>query len=329
MRASPFVPARNSRHRRAALALCRALLRHGARIPLPKDTSPPAGQPNPVQALVIQQFRKNRPDTSPRLVLAALSNGYRVCNLLARHWTIQLTHGLQFLSLFSHARDPKSTSHAEITTYIRQRLQENGGYITKELQPKPPPAPDPPKAQPLLVETVRRNGLSSYARGRSPTPFEQLKEGRRHIPKLFVTSYQNSFLRFTKPQPPILSHMIRCKSDRFQARITKLNELRSAGMDAARDEDKWEDLVERLMSEESKQEPSERNPNEKSFAQTMTESHQNLNTELRRDRLNSIARTQALLRIVDEEKQLAREEAPLRKALAERKRKQVVGKEEV
>jgi hypothetical protein len=72
------VPARNSRHRHAALALCRALLRHGGRIPLPKALSPPAGEPNPVKALVIHQFRKNKGDTSPRLVLAALTGGYKV-----------------------------------------------------------------------------------------------------------------------------------------------------------------------------------------------------------------------------------------------------------
>lgn len=75
MRATPFVPAKNSRHRHAALALCRALLRQGRRIPL-KDAE---YDMHPVQALVLRQFRRNKGDTTPRLVFAALKAGYKVC----------------------------------------------------------------------------------------------------------------------------------------------------------------------------------------------------------------------------------------------------------
>lgn len=82
MRPSHFVPARDSRHRHACLALYRALVREGRRIPLPEDAElsqgPSRRTTNPVQRLITRQYRRNRADTSPRLVFAALEAGYKV-----------------------------------------------------------------------------------------------------------------------------------------------------------------------------------------------------------------------------------------------------------
>ena len=92
-----FVPARNSRHRTACeslpfldveveigrltflgIALYRALLQQVPKISLPDDVVSGAGAVNPIKHLIRKGFRRNRIDTSPRLVVPALQNGYKV-----------------------------------------------------------------------------------------------------------------------------------------------------------------------------------------------------------------------------------------------------------
>jgi hypothetical protein len=77
-----FVPARDSRHRAACFALYKALIRQSVRVPLPDDVVRPPGLEGPVHPLkhlVRKGFRRNKNDTSSRLVISALRNGYKVC----------------------------------------------------------------------------------------------------------------------------------------------------------------------------------------------------------------------------------------------------------
>lgn len=71
-----LIPAKNSQHRFACLALYRALLRSAREIPLPPELT--FNGKHPIRAALRRQFRKNRADTSPRLVYAGLSAGYKV-----------------------------------------------------------------------------------------------------------------------------------------------------------------------------------------------------------------------------------------------------------
>ena len=78
---SLFVAARDSRHRTACFALYKALIQQGVRVPLPDDVLRAPGLEGPVHPskhLIRKSFRRNRNDTSPRLVISALRNGYRV-----------------------------------------------------------------------------------------------------------------------------------------------------------------------------------------------------------------------------------------------------------
>ncbi|KAK7754543.1 hypothetical protein SLS62_003564 [Diatrype stigma] len=73
-----FIPARDSRHRTACLALYRALLRSTPKIALPRsdlDAWQPVG--DPLRHCIRRAFRRNRTDTSPRLIFPALDAGYR------------------------------------------------------------------------------------------------------------------------------------------------------------------------------------------------------------------------------------------------------------
>jgi hypothetical protein len=81
----PFVPSRNSRHRIAAKALYRALIKAARAIPIPAKeaiaSSPPSSQPkpsHPVASIVRRRFDGNKLDTSPRLVFYSMAAGYRV-----------------------------------------------------------------------------------------------------------------------------------------------------------------------------------------------------------------------------------------------------------
>lgn len=71
-----LIPARNSRHRFAALSLYRALLRSARNITVPVEL--PERVNHPVRWLIRGQFRRNRRDVSPRLVYTSLSAGYKV-----------------------------------------------------------------------------------------------------------------------------------------------------------------------------------------------------------------------------------------------------------
>lgn len=93
-----FVPKRSSQHRIACIALYRALFRQAQTISIPNglhlpltaaeaaeaersSQSPlhvPPDKRNPILPLIARQFRRNKNDTSPRLIHAALVSGYKV-----------------------------------------------------------------------------------------------------------------------------------------------------------------------------------------------------------------------------------------------------------
>lgn len=84
-----FVPSRSSRHRIAAIALYRALIKAACAVPLPASyTKTPAGDAStssssrssshPVAELVRKRFDRNKMDNSMRLVYYSMTAGYKV-----------------------------------------------------------------------------------------------------------------------------------------------------------------------------------------------------------------------------------------------------------
>lgn len=82
MSRSTFIAARNSRHRTAALALYRALLRTASKVPVPVENAAQKTskdvKANPIVRIVRKRFAKNTPYTSFRLIYAAMAAGYKV-----------------------------------------------------------------------------------------------------------------------------------------------------------------------------------------------------------------------------------------------------------
>jgi hypothetical protein len=229
-----------------------------------------------------------------------------------------LTLDRQFLSLFSKAKDADSPSHAEVTAYIQKRLAQNNGRITKEPRRKPALPPKPPRPPPFLITKTDEDGLDTYERNFPPTPFEKLKDGKRHIPRLFVTSYNMGYLRMKKPQPYLLSKNIRSVSARLQKQITRLNEMQDEDMVMAKDEDQWDRMMQRLAEEDARAQTESSEETKAHFSDSVFVGLRHLFKNIRRQRINSITRVQALTRIIEEEKRLAWEEAPRRRALAEK-----------
>jgi hypothetical protein len=78
MARTPFVPARNSRHRAAAIALYRAILRARKHIVAPEGRHKHEVSQS-IMEVARARFDGNKTYTSSRLIYAAMAAGYKVC----------------------------------------------------------------------------------------------------------------------------------------------------------------------------------------------------------------------------------------------------------
>ncbi|KAH8164981.1 hypothetical protein CIB48_g3277 [Xylaria polymorpha] len=235
-----LVPARNSRHRTACFALYRALLRLAPQVSLPGDLAQGWGPgKNPIAIHIRRAFRRNVADTSPRIVYPALSAGYRMLSVL-----------------HEAATSPDSTHHASIITFLQSRLAERQRSLAN--RPPPPKGPKPgsprPGTLPLLVKVApaTKTRAAVYATPHRPRAQSELGgTGRRKIPRLDVAS-DFPFLRLTKPQPVVLSRVLRQKLAKRVARMGQLIELEEEHRPAAVLEDEWDAEVARLERAENR-----------------------------------------------------------------------------
>lgn len=165
-----------------------------------------------------------------------------------------------------------------------------------------------PKPPPLLTRHRDPDGSVSYTSTLRPAPSSQLR-GRRRIPVVFVTSQGVPFLRTKKPQPVRLECALRRQGQRRQARVTQAIELREVDSPAAKDEDNWERLVEGLQREEGR--GGELEGDGETFAAAVRMGWQALGRSLQNERLDWMAKTEAYVKIVEDERRMARLEAGL------------------
>ncbi|KAK4033091.1 hypothetical protein C8A01DRAFT_19919 [Parachaetomium inaequale] len=309
---SRFLPARSSRHRVACFALYRSLLRQGLRVPLPDDlsTTSPLGPANPIQTLIRNAFRRNKRDESPRLVVSALKNGYR------------------YLTLLSHATDPSTPEHASILTFLRSnqtRVLTLKKKTAAQAATRISTAPNPDRV-PLLTK-ISADGESPpvYApTSPHPRPLSAFRSGVRKPPTLAAATGV-PFLRFWKPMPRFLERVIRQKTERRQKRIFSIIEMHGEGMEDARDEDRWERLVEGMLREEkggssgrgeaageggSEGEGTTPPPEvwDRTYRQTLWEAIEQTSAESEREREDMVARAKAMWDIVVAEQEMAVQE---------------------
>lgn len=228
--------AKSSSHHVPGIALYRALLRQVPRISLPEDLATPArpGWTNPILYLVRSGFRRNKNDTSPRLITSALKSGYR------------------FLTLLTRAHDVSSPQHSEVVSFLRERQAR--------FPPPPPPGPKKEEQQnettnskpaernrrspvPIFVKTSPPNATYPvYEPAIRPLPLAELKGDRRKVPQVEIAGTY-SFLRVGKPQSHYLANFLRRKNLTRQKRITHMIALNEEARPAAATEDMWEEII--------------------------------------------------------------------------------------
>ncbi|KAK0616655.1 hypothetical protein B0T14DRAFT_523572 [Immersiella caudata] len=298
---SPVRPATDARHRRACFSLFRALLRQGRRVPLPDDITPGLlrGPTNPIQALIARAFRKNRKDTSKRLVVSALQNGYRFLTLLD-----------------AAAQSPPQPARNEVLSFLRDNQSRVLAARARAAANQPPPKPPP--ALPVLT-LVSENPIV-YKPTQPPLPLSAFKSGVRRIPHLDMCNTTHPFLRFRKPQSPKLSSALLHRHNLREANIIASKKFREEDMDFVEQEDKWENQLRRLMRADP-----EKTTYKSTLIEVMNETHKWLHWDFE----DALARGKALWEIVERERALAKREKKDARTRASRERKARIAKGEV
>ncbi|KAI4602265.1 hypothetical protein KJ359_009504 [Pestalotiopsis sp. 9143b] len=310
---SHFVPARNSRHRIACFALYRALLKASPKVPLPDDLETAWGyKRHPISNVIRKAFLKNRNDTSPRLVYPALQAGYRMLDTLTK------------------ASSTETPEHASILAFLNERLAERNHVIAqKERNPpnsktpkKPSSAPNP-NTVPLLVRTTpdptpeNPEPAPSYASAVRPRPSSELPPGKKRKIPVLEMALEYPFLRLGKPQPRSLDRILTSKN---KARVRKQEMFRdwndeespSNGYAECEEEDHWDALIVGLMQDEI-QHDEKSHVWDEGQGMTYTKSlyvHGIMSVigGLTKDRLDAVARADAMRQIIKDEKALAARE---------------------
>lgn len=273
-------------------------------ISLPADLTSRSGWINPIRFLIRAGFRRNKNDTSPRLVTAALQSGYR------------------FLTLLTRARDASGPQHSEIVAFLRERQ-------SKFPPPPAPGAPDPEDedkkrraaAVPLLTRVSAPGEKPVYKSTVRPRPLGELSGGVRKVPVMDQTSAGHSFLRVGKPESHFLGSFLQRKAIARQRRITLMRELQDEYLTQAFDEDRWEDELVRLARAEGArglEGYGSEGGRADTYAQAVYVGIRDHGEGLNREVEDMFARARAMLDIVEEEKKLAEAEAKDRKRLKKR-----------
>ncbi|EFY90591.1 hypothetical protein MAC_03369 [Metarhizium acridum CQMa 102] len=282
MHRQPFIPARNSRHRIAALSLYRALLRSTRKIDVPQDAQRPAR--DAMTHAVKKAFVRNRAYTSYRLVYASMAAGYKVTRISNALFSPQ-----DMIQLADKTRKaPIALTHG-----------------AKARMPGAHPAhrASSPSRRPYPV--------TLQAKAHRPT-------APHRLPSVSATADGQPFLRLKKPQPKALSRMIGRKGRIFAKKIRKLVEADGELRWDAAQEDRWDELMAKQMQAERVSGESERfcangsgqKVSESSFAWSVQVTRLWWEWQVERMWRDWNARGEALHQVVEEQRtQLRREDA--------------------
>ncbi|KAK3901897.1 ubiquitin-conjugating enzyme [Staphylotrichum tortipilum] len=275
-------------------ALYRALFRLAPRVPLPDDltTASPLGPGHPIRILIRNAFRRNRRDTSARLVVSALKNGYR------------------YLSLLSRAADPSTPEHPAVVTFLREnqaRVVDIKAAAAASAATRISTAPIPDRVPLLTKISPPDAAVPVYAPTNPPRPLSAFPSSIRTPPTMGAT-LGVPFLRLRKPQPRFLSRILRQKSERRAARLANLGEMLGEGMEEAEGEDRWEEAVRRLMVREGDAKGARAMGDEGGYQKTMRGAIKYLSELTEAEREDMLARGKAMWQIVLAERELAVEE---------------------
>ncbi|KAF2461058.1 hypothetical protein BDY21DRAFT_315015 [Lineolata rhizophorae] len=230
----------------------------------------PAGERALLQNIVRNSFRRRRELQSPRLLGNAFSAGYRALDLLDK----------------AAAGDAASISH------LQALFPRAPSHLTRAPRPKPPArkGPSPPPPGQKLLEVRPRPTVS----------------GIRHVPR-YVRANRFPMLRVKKPQPKVLSGMIRNRLKALQRWTEQMDAINMDQVPAAQLEDRWELDMDALRGV-SPPSDAEKAENDASFTDAENESMSTIAHRLIRLRKKSRDNAVRMLDIVEQEKALAKKE---------------------
>ncbi|KAK8084204.1 hypothetical protein PG997_005475 [Apiospora hydei] len=222
---------------------------------------------NPIVHHVRAAFRRNRADTSPRLVYPALQAGYRMLALLSRASAADTIATQEQQQQQSSASSPEQ---AAVEAFLRARRSERDATLAaKALHPPNSRNPRPPTSAPAKARAPPRPNLAP-ADARKPLPGPGIRRSeptpapirtratRRETRKEADPAPRDGgrlpFLRLTKPQPALLSRVLHKKNKKRVERISAWTQFKEEDMLDAQEEDEWERELARLgLAEEKEQ----------------------------------------------------------------------------
>lgn len=282
-------------------------------IPLPGYLTARRGWINPIKYLIRSGFRRNKPDTSPRLVYSALETGYRFLSLLA---TARTTSSAEYTSVldFLRARQEDFPPERPADPGEDENPNNNNDPFSALLNPTKPPNTCPGFVPVLTRAEDRRPAYASTVR---PRPLSELSGGTRKVPVL-EHGRGVPFLRIGKPESRWLANYIRVKANRRQARISLLGDLYDDHYWEAEQEDAWEAVVRDLAQDEGVRLVTgegggmDTSVRDVAHTQPVTEAIDYIVDRLNVERADMQARAQAMVRLLTAEEKLAAEEKEAR-----------------
>ncbi|TLD05196.1 uncharacterized protein PgNI_09171 [Pyricularia grisea] len=285
---------------RLAASYSMALLKQVPDILLPAETTSfPGDRVNPIRHMIRKSFRRNSHDTSPRLVVSSLSNGYK------------------FLHLLDAAKTTGSPEHKTVVDLIQRNTSRR-----KPPTPHPEPTPEPPtkhlltrhpnpKYDPDEWFATTKQPRFFYSPAERPRSAKELGgSGIRRVPHVATTACDYPFLRTKKPQPMSLGVSLWRRSQQKQRWRTLCIEFEGDAARLARLEDEWEDLVAGGPGLGAAADGGA------TFAKSIAESLLFLNRVEILDNMDKMYRAAALNEIEDRERELAKKEAAAREKAA-------------
>ncbi|KAM0545155.1 hypothetical protein ACHAPJ_011501 [Fusarium lateritium] len=216
-----FIPAQNSRHRVAALALYRALLRAGQKVPLPKDLWN-GSRRHPINQIVRKRFVKNKTDISLKLVYSSMTAGYN------------------FLSMLKLGQTKGTLEHSEIIKHLQKRKET--AAISRSRANHRPLTTRKRHNPPLLAKVSALGEPPKYESTVRPLP-KSAFVGERKTPVLCGTAEGQPFLRIKKPQPRVLTRQIARKTMVWRRSVEGLLDVEAYDVPEAMQEDRWDAMM--------------------------------------------------------------------------------------
>lgn len=261
-------------------------MRNGLRVPLPDDLPPLRHNRNPIHALIRRTFSLNRKDTSPRLVISALKNGYRFLDLLR-----------------TAAESPSGPLYNDVLSTVREYTRATterarNPILRKGQEPTLPPPPENWTPMLTLVQGATPTSPPVYKPTNRPLPKEQLT-GERKVPVLDDT-FGFPFLRISRPQSRRLGHQLYNLVKRRVKREELITQLKEEAVYDAEEEDVWEAMLEREFGVED--------PARTTYVRSVKLSIWHLALALNEEKKHMVARGKAMWEIVEKERALLEEE---------------------